>query len=52
MKQKQKQEQLENRLLSFAASFMKFARRKLHREYKYSSDENLTFRYWIDSIMP
>ncbi|CAH0721053.1 unnamed protein product, partial [Brenthis ino] len=33
-------------------SFMKLARRKLHREYKYSDKEHLTFRYWINSVMP
>ncbi|CAH2097131.1 unnamed protein product [Euphydryas editha] len=43
---------LYNHILRTRGNFMKFARRKLHREYKYSADDNLTFRYWIDSIMP
>ncbi|CAD0205673.1 unnamed protein product [Chrysodeixis includens] len=31
---------------------MKFARRKLHKEYKYSSDASLTFRQWLCDHIP
>lgn len=38
--------------LFFTAGFMKFARRKLHKEYKYSSDASLTFRQWLSDHIP
>ncbi|XP_047512463.1 uncharacterized protein LOC125054541 isoform X2 [Pieris napi] len=40
---------LYNHILRTRGSFMKLARRKLHREYKYHSEEHLTFRHWLDS---
>ncbi|XP_050357361.1 DC-STAMP domain-containing protein 2-like [Nymphalis io] len=43
---------LYNHIIRTRGSFMKLARRKLHREYKYSNHENQTFRYWLDSILP
>ncbi|XP_045506601.1 uncharacterized protein LOC123702833 isoform X2 [Colias croceus] len=43
---------LYNHILRTRGSFMKLARRKLHREYKYSGEENLTFRHWVDSHIP
>ncbi|XP_045780299.1 DC-STAMP domain-containing protein 2-like isoform X2 [Maniola jurtina] len=43
---------LYNHILRTRGSFMKLARRKLHREYKYSDQENLTFRHWINSLLP
>ncbi|XP_064074790.1 DC-STAMP domain-containing protein 2-like [Vanessa tameamea] len=43
---------LYNHILRTRGSFMKLARRKLHREYKYSKHENQTFRYWLNSILP
>nr|XP_034837082.1 DC-STAMP domain-containing protein 2-like [Maniola hyperantus] len=43
---------LYNHILRTRGSFMKLARRKLHREYKYSDQENLTFRNWINSLLP
>ncbi|KAL4702049.1 hypothetical protein ACJJTC_012497 [Scirpophaga incertulas] len=33
-------------------SFMKFARRKLHRSYKYRTGERLTFRRWLNDHIP
>ncbi|CAH1641615.1 unnamed protein product [Spodoptera littoralis] len=43
---------LYNHILRTRASFMKFARRKLHRDYKYSSGASLTFRQWIADHIP
>ncbi|KAJ8709565.1 hypothetical protein PYW08_009569 [Mythimna loreyi] len=43
---------LYNHILRTRGSFMKFARRKLHREYKYSSETSLTFRQWITDLVP
>ncbi|XP_045532250.1 uncharacterized protein LOC123719953 isoform X2 [Pieris brassicae] len=43
---------LYNHILRTRGSFMKLARRKLHREYKYHSEEHLTFRHWLDSHLP
>ncbi|XP_050553800.1 uncharacterized protein LOC118270849 isoform X3 [Spodoptera frugiperda] len=43
---------LYNHILRTRASFMKFARRKLHRDYKYSSGSSLTFRQWITDLIP
>ncbi|XP_052744849.1 DC-STAMP domain-containing protein 2-like [Bicyclus anynana] len=43
---------LYNHILRTRGSFMKLARRKLHREYKYSNQEHLTFRHWINSLLP
>ncbi|KAJ8715453.1 hypothetical protein PYW07_009935 [Mythimna separata] len=43
---------LYNHILRTRGSFMKFARRKLHREYKYSSEVSLTFRQWLTDHVP
>ncbi|XP_072932438.1 uncharacterized protein [Epargyreus clarus] len=43
---------LYNHILRTRGSFMKFARRKLHKEYKYLPEEKLTFRYWLSSHIP
>ncbi|XP_063896030.1 DC-STAMP domain-containing protein 2-like [Helicoverpa armigera] len=43
---------LYNHILRTRASFMKFARRKLHREYKYTSEASLTFRQWVTRRVP
>ncbi|CAK1541097.1 unnamed protein product [Leptosia nina] len=43
---------LYNHILRTRGSFMKLARRKLHREYKYCGYEHLTFRHWLDSRLP
>ncbi|XP_032523480.2 uncharacterized protein LOC116774821 isoform X2 [Danaus plexippus] len=43
---------LYNHILRTRASFMKLARRKLHREYKYASQENMTLRHLINSYIP
>uniref|UniRef100_A0A2A4JCQ8 Uncharacterized protein n=1 Tax=Heliothis virescens TaxID=7102 RepID=A0A2A4JCQ8_HELVI len=43
---------LYNHILRTRASFMKFARRKLHREYKYSSQTSPTFRQWVAGLIP
>ncbi|XP_037295750.1 uncharacterized protein LOC115449449 isoform X2 [Manduca sexta] len=43
---------LYNHILRTRGSFMKFARRKLHREYKYRAQTKLTFRMWFTSLMP
>ncbi|XP_026734949.1 uncharacterized protein LOC113498907 isoform X3 [Trichoplusia ni] len=43
---------LYNHILRTRAGFMKFARRKLHKEYKYSSDASLTFRQWLSDHIP
>ncbi|XP_053619404.1 uncharacterized protein LOC128680350 isoform X2 [Plodia interpunctella] len=32
--------------------FMKFARRKLHRSYKYHSEEKYTFKKWLNIYIP
>ncbi|KPJ00014.1 DC-STAMP domain-containing protein 1 [Papilio xuthus] len=43
---------LYNHILKSRGGFMKFARRKLHKEYKYFNKDNLTFVEWLDSILP
>ncbi|XP_050681874.1 uncharacterized protein LOC126977205 isoform X2 [Leptidea sinapis] len=43
---------LYNHILRTRASFMKLARRKLHREFKYRTEEHLTFTHWLDSHLP
>ncbi|KPJ07311.1 DC-STAMP domain-containing protein 2 [Papilio machaon] len=43
---------LYNHILKSRGGFMKFARRKLHKEYKYLKKDELTFVEWLDSILP
>lgn len=42
---------LYNHILRTRASFMKLARRKLYKEYKYSTESKYTFRNWLDSCI-
>ncbi|CAG4964297.1 unnamed protein product [Parnassius apollo] len=43
---------LYNHILRTRGGFMKFARRKLHREYKYLKGDDPTFVQWLDSQLP
>ncbi|CAB3257663.1 unnamed protein product [Arctia plantaginis] len=43
---------LYNHILRTRAGFMKFARRKLHRKYKYTTESSLTFRHWLNDHIP
>ncbi|XP_063834460.1 uncharacterized protein LOC135083679 isoform X2 [Ostrinia nubilalis] len=39
-------------ILRTRGGFMKFARRKLHRTYKYRTEGSLTFRRWLNELIP
>ncbi|CAH2059572.1 unnamed protein product, partial [Iphiclides podalirius] len=43
---------LYNHILRTRGGLMKFARRKLHKEYKYSNKDEMTFVQWLDSHIP
>ncbi|GBP35634.1 Ubiquitin-like domain-containing CTD phosphatase 1 [Eumeta japonica] len=43
---------LYNHILRTRAGFLKLARRKLHLNYKYLSEEKFTFRQWLDANIP
>ncbi|XP_049880439.1 DC-STAMP domain-containing protein 2-like [Pectinophora gossypiella] len=43
---------LYNHIQRTRGCFMKFARRKLHRQYKYLTEEQYTIRRWLNSHIP
>ncbi|XP_075986354.1 DC-STAMP domain-containing protein 2-like [Anticarsia gemmatalis] len=43
---------LYNHILRSRAGFMKFARKKLHREYKYTTESSSTFSSWLADHVP
>ncbi|XP_062532339.1 DC-STAMP domain-containing protein 2 isoform X1 [Bombyx mori] len=43
---------LYNHLLRTRGTFIKFARRKLHKEHKYNKQNELTFREWLQKRVP
>ncbi|XP_059050497.1 uncharacterized protein LOC131845449 [Achroia grisella] len=49
---KARAEWLYNHILRTRGGFMKFARRKLHRKYKYCTEEKYTFIKWLETRIP
>ncbi|XP_073963256.1 uncharacterized protein isoform X2 [Choristoneura fumiferana] len=43
---------LYNHIIRTRGCFLKYARRKLHRDYKHSTDEKQTFKRWLTNIIP